>query len=115
MKKWTFGVTMLVTASCFAADLQYNPQYEADAYQWETLVRDARTCMRGMAMSYLRAGARDMETIVNSATLACGIQLRPMLASVPNLPPASIDPFIRAMAYDELGKIPGVVFPKQGK
>jgi hypothetical protein len=116
MKKWAFTVGMLAATSCFAGELQYKPpEYGAKSYEFETHIRVARACMRGLAMSYLNAGTRDMEAIVDSATAGCGKEMKVMLASESSVPPASIDPFIRAMAYDELGKIPGVVLPMQGK
>jgi hypothetical protein len=68
-----------------------------------------RVCMRDSVKVQLKQGVSDKEEIANFAISTCSGAMRTFEASVKEWPRNTIEPMLRAMAYNEIIKIPGLV------
>src|SRR5258706_4552806 len=101
---------ILVAKQSIALDLQYDQRGAMEEQLYNEAVLRTRNCMRGIGQAQLSTGTRDQEQIVFNMARLCGLDIRNVVANFmhrPDLIP-STDAFIVALAYRELGRIPGV-------
>lgn len=70
---------------------------------------DTRVCVHDAVKVLVMQGARDSEDIANFAVSSCGGPMRAFAASVKEWPKDTVNPMLRAMAYNEMLKFPGLV------
>jgi hypothetical protein len=68
-----------------------------------------RVCMHDSIKMRLTRGGSDNEEISNFAISTCGGAMRAFAESVKEWPRDTVEPMLRAIAYNEMRKIPGLL------
>jgi len=90
-----------------ADDLQYDNLETQKAAMLKEATWNARSCMRGWAEAMLLQGSRSSEEIIEHG-VACGRPLKHYMINSLQQPEDVVTAYIRALAYDELDRIPGL-------
>src|SRR6266853_4025674 len=102
-----FVATMHAEPAIAADDLQYDNLETQKAAMLKEATWNARSCMRGWAEAMLLQGSRSSEEIIEHG-VACGRPLKHYMAHDLQQPEDVVTAYIRALAYDELNRIPGL-------
>lgn len=80
-----------------------------DAQIFRQIDAATRVCMHDSVKMLLKQGVSDNEKIANFAMSTCGGAMRTFEESVKEWPRDTVKPMLRAMAYNEMIKIPGLI------
>lgn len=108
-------MTKTLTLGCLVALALVPMASRADDARNAEVLREldaqTRVCVHDAVKVLVMQGARENEDIANFAISSCGGPMRRFAASVKEWPRDTVNPMLRAMAYGEMAKIPGLVKP----
>ena len=109
MKIYYVLLTLIAVSNVsIAQDLQYDRQQNIQEQVFNRADISTRYCMHTTAQAFLANGMRDQKKIVVDLIKVCGNQMKAVYVNFQIPQPELVEPYLEAMAYDELGRISGV-------
>ena len=101
-------VFLAAAGPAMSADLKFDQKEADEDSTFRQMTIQTRDCMNESARAMLRLGERESERVVAFQLQACGGPLTEYMTSTLGRPTAQVASYARALAYDELNRIPGL-------